>query len=191
VGTSISHPSPNTPGWKAASETYLSKAFPLERVIQEVWRAATNQPSGNLKEDLSKPIISQCLKCVLSASSAQEVYHNVSRTIAYSGSSNLATDIAKIAAVNSLLRIGDRTSNFVKLLFSESIDYLISRDIPGMVGNGDRLRNVTDSIELKKSVKEKSERIIGEHLVPKGIEENPQRWKDYVEEMVLYLSGKH
>ncbi len=46
MGTSVSRPSPNTHNWRAVAAIYQSEDFTVERINQEIWRAATNQPSG-------------------------------------------------------------------------------------------------------------------------------------------------
>jgi hypothetical protein len=190
MGTSISHRSPSTPNWHAAISTYGTEAFTVDRVVKEIWRAATNQPIGDLKSDLAAPIISQCLGAALNAESPEQAYHNTSRMIALSGFSTLATDIAKRAVVSSFLKTENRNANFVKSLFSEAVNYLISRDLPSYVGTGDRIKNVSATMDFKKQVKNEVETIVGRHPIPNGLERDAEAWKTYVERTISSLAGK-
>lgn len=190
MGTSISHRSPNTPNWHAAVSTYRSEAFGADRVIQEIWRAATNQPSGDLGVDLTSPIVGRCLGIALHATSAEQAYNDSSRMIALSGVSNLATDIAKRAVVGSFLKTESRASNFVSSLFVESVNYLISRDLPSYVGTGERIRNASSTLDFKKTIKDEVENIVRRIALPSGIESNPHTWRAFVDTVILSLAGK-
>ena len=190
MGTSMSHRSPDTHNWRAVAASYISEDFTVERINQEIWRAATNQPSGDLPTSLSDPIIAECLRIVMDSSSAQEAVHNVSRLIAESGETNLATDIARRAAVTSFLEPGNRRNNFIKSLFSEAVDYLVSRDLSGYVGWGDRIKDVSSSIIFKREIKKEVENIIGEHPARENIETNSESWKTYIISQINTLTNK-
>ena len=190
MGTSVSHRSPETHNWHAVSASYLSNDFPLERVNQEIWRAATNQPTGNLPMSMTEPIITECLKIVMDSTSAEEATRNVSRLIAVSGETNLAIDIARRAAVVSFLESGDRRTSFVRSLFSEAVDYLVSRDLSGYVGQGNRIRDVSSSIVFKNDIKRVVESIIDENPAPENIETNNEDWKTYIVSQIKNLTNK-
>jgi len=190
MGTSVSHRSPETHNWHAVAASYLSESFTVERITQEIWRAATNQPSGDLAMSLAEPIIAECLKTVMNSSSAQEAVYDVSRLISVSGEANLATDIARRAAVNSFMESGNRRMNFIKSLFSEAVDYLVSRDLPGYVGWGDRIRDVSSSIAFKRNIKQQVENIIGNNPVRENIEMNSESWKAYIISQIKNLTKK-
>lgn len=191
MGTSSSHRSPTTNNWRAVAATYMTEAIPTEQVIQEVWRAATNQPLGDLKSALAAPIIAQCLGITIEARSPVEAYHNISRMIALTGPSTLATDMAKRAAVESFLRPGDRRLSFAKSLFSEAVNYLVSRDLSGYVGKGNRINNVSDAVRFKKSIRQQVEAAVSSYDVPTGVEKEHDKWKTYVESIVAALIGRH
>ena len=191
MGTSISQHSPNTINWHAVATTYMNEEIPTKRVVQEIWRAAINQPSGDLKSALASPIIAQSLGIILEAKSSVEAYHTISRMIALKGPSTLATDMAKRAAVNSFSKPGDRRLNFSESLFSEAVNYLISRDLSGYVGRGNRINNVSDAIKFKKIIRQQVEEIVSRHEVPAGVEREYNSWKIYVESVVAALVGGH
>lgn len=60
MGTSVSQSSPSTPRWQATQATYSSPEIPIERTVQEIWRAADSQVEENLARDLQAPIIAEC-----------------------------------------------------------------------------------------------------------------------------------
>ena len=190
MGTSVSHRSPDTHNWRAVAASYLSENLTVDRINQEIWRAATNQPLGNLPLSLADPIIAHCLKTAVTSSSAQEAIYNVSRLIAESGEASLATDIARRAAVTSFNEPGNRRMNFVKSLFSEAVDYLVSRDISGYVGQSERIKNVSSSIAFKGDIKKQVETIINNNPAPEDVEASPDKWKTYVMSQIEILTKK-
>lgn len=190
MGTSVSHRSPDTHNWRAVSASYLSENLTVDRINQEIWRAATNQPSGNLPLSLADPIIAQCLKTAIASSSAQDAIYNVSRLIAESGEASLATDIARRATVTSFIEPGNRRMNFVKSLFSEAVDYLVSRDLSGYVGQGARIKNVSSSIIFKENIKKQVETIINDNPAPEDVEVSANKWKTYVMFQIETLTKK-
>jgi hypothetical protein len=111
--------------------------------------------------------------------------------IALTGPSTLATDMAKRAAVNSFARPGDRKLAFARSLFSEAVNYLVSRDLSGYVGKGNRISNVSDAIRFKKGIRQQVEAAISSYGVPAGVESEYDRWKTYVESIVASLVGGH
>jgi len=187
MGTSVSHRSPPTSNWKSVAAAYTSSRIPIDRAIKEIWRAATNQPSGDLAKDLSKPIISKCLNIALSATTAQRAFQESSKHIALSGQSSLAADIAQRAVVKSSGARIDRTAAFVQSLFSEAADYLVSRDISGFIGIGDRLNSVTDSIIFKDKVRTRVAQIVRGIPRPSRLQDDPVNWKKYVETVISVL----
>jgi len=191
MGTSISHSSPPTNNWRAVAATYLSESIGTERVIQEIWRAASHQPTGDMGSDLAQPVIQRCLQIALEARSPQDAYQNTARMIALSEKSTLATDIAKRAVVGVFLRKEERASCFVRLLFSGAVDYLISRDLPSYIGKGNRLENVTDSIKFKISIKQQVETIVSAFPISREIAQDPVEWKNYIKNVVASLAGAH
>ncbi|MFC1897597.1 hypothetical protein ACFLX8_03420 [Chloroflexota bacterium] len=191
MGTSFSHRSPSTPSWRAVSAAYLNASIPEERVVEEIWKAATNQPHDKLASSLSEPIIYACLKVALESDDFNTADYNVSKLIAMSGEASLATDIAKRAVLSSFLEVSrDKKRNFIKLLFSNTADYLISRDIPSYFGRGSRLENMSSTIQFKEDLKRLVVNRVNDYELPDQIEDDPQSWKRYVEGAISYLRGE-
>jgi hypothetical protein len=151
MGTSVSHPSPKTRNWEAAQATYKSDDFPVERVLREIWRAATNQESGNLAEQLSAPIINRLREITEKGGTTLEVASAINREIALSRQNSLGVEIARRAALQSI-NAQNRSQAFNERLFAEASNYLVSRDLSGFVGSEFRNKNVTDSIQFKQAV---------------------------------------
>jgi len=151
MGTSVNQGSPRTRSWLAAQLTYQDPDFPLERVLQEVWRAATNQPEGDLASQLAQPIIERVRDIAVRGASAVEVSAAVSHELSQSRQTSLAADIARRAAIQCV-GTANPTQVYNERLFAEASNYLLSRDLPGFVGIGERTHNVEDSYRFKQSV---------------------------------------
>lgn len=188
MGTSINQRSPSTQNWRAATTAYTNEAVPIERAVQEIWRAATNQPTGDLARDLAAPIVAECLKIALTAPSREEAAISASRAVASSGQASLAADIAQRAVVQSFRSPGDRATAFATALFAEAGNYLVSRDLPGYVGAGGRARTVSESIAFKSQIREQ----IASHVsaVPRPSRLTGDAWPGYVGDVVRHLKGR-
>jgi hypothetical protein len=152
MGTSINQSSPATSNWNAVWTCYDRDEVPVERIAQEVWRAATNQPKGNLGTDLGSPIVAECFRQATTAQSASAAQAAVRRQIIETGSNSLAAEIAQRALVRSFASPLAKTDAFVSLLFSEASNYLVARDLPGHVGRSNRTASVSSARALKRGI---------------------------------------
>lgn len=185
MGTSINQRSPHTPNWRAASTAYTSRAISIDRAVQEIWRAATNQPAGDLAEDLSKSIVSDCFRIAVTASSRDEAIRQATMAIAFSGQASLAADIAQRAVVQCFRAPEDRAGAFTRALFAEAGNYLVSRDLPGYVGPEGRAHTVSEAIHFKSEIKSQIAARVAE--VPRPAEVAGRGWQDYVSRVVDLL----
>jgi hypothetical protein len=190
MGTSINQRSPATPNWHAVTAAYHSDAIPIPRIVQELWRAATNQPTGNLAADLGAPIIARCFAIALNARSREEALSSASREIALSGQASLAADIAQRAVVQSFRPGEERASAFVQSLFSEAGNYLVSRDLPGYVGVSERLHTVSDVIAFKNEIRQQIIDTVRTVPTPAGVARQPSSWQAFVTSIVTRLAGR-
>jgi hypothetical protein len=190
VGTSTSHKSPDTTNWHAAQAAYLDERIPVQRAVQEIWRAAMNQPHGDLSDQLSAPIIALCLHTVSSVPDQREALGKLSREIALSGSVSLATDIARRAAAQAFASQEGRSNAFVASLFREATDYLVARDLPGFVGPRKRAKSASEAIALKAQLKAAAADI-ARRVPPPGSSPTPTAWRRFVASVVAQLSGRH
>ena len=187
MGTSVSQRSPSTLNWHLVEIGYTREEIPTERLTQEIWRAAQNQPEGNLFSDLAEPIIAQCVGIVSQANSRTEAIRQIREAVIQSGQTSLAVEIAQRATTLAFQSAGDRTSSFVESLFAEAGNYLVSRDIPGFVGLG-RLSNVSDALELKNNIRSNIIRRITEIPTPAGSISDTGVWREHVNRIVAHIS---
>lgn len=190
MGTSVNQRSPSTPNWNAALTAYETESIPIERAVQEIWRAATNQPEGNLAVDLGAPIIAECLRITEGANSREQALRDVRRTVALSGQTSLAADIAQRAVTQSFTKLQDRTTAFVESLFAEAGNYLVSRDLPGYIGRDQRTKTVSEAIGLKSAVQAETVKVIRETPRPPGLLSSPQPWRTFVNDAITRLTGR-
>lgn len=176
MGTSVNQLSPRTRNWEAAQSTYRSEAFPVERVLQEVWRAATNQAEGNLAAQLAAPIISRLRDIVVQGATAAQVANAVNREIAQSRQASLGVEIARRAALQCV-EAENPAQTFGERVFAEASNYLVSRDLPGFVGLDFRNRTVADSFQFKQSVADAAARTVRELGTPQAT--TVEAWREY------------
>jgi hypothetical protein len=186
MGTSVNQSSPKTLNWQSAQVCYRSADIPVDRVTAEVWRAATNQERGDLGKLLSGPIIPKLAQMAARAESRLQLSRDASLEIVATKSSSLATDIARRAAIQSLVS-RDRVGEFCQRVFAEATSYLICRDFPGFVGGG-RARTVSESMEFKGAVAEHVVRTVKGIGTPRSL--TPKNWAKYTQKIITGLQGK-
>ncbi len=189
MGTSTNQRSPRTPNWKSVEVAYTHPGITIQRTAQEIWRAAVNEPNGGLVSGLRSPIIAQCLEVVQTSHSATDAALQVKRLLALSGQASLAGEIAQRAAVITHESKGNRTNAFVKSLFSEASNYLVSRDLPGYVGSAKRVLTVQDATALKSSIIREVSSNVNSIPKPSGKLSSPRNWQKFVNNVVDHLSG--
>ncbi len=188
MGTSVSQRSPSTRPWRITHAAYASSEVPVERVVQEVWRAADSQPEESLPADLSAAIVAECLRIAMTASSRVEAVQDAAQAVAFSEESSLAADIAQRAVVRSFSVPGNRTAAFTRAIFVEAGDYLVSRDLPGFVGVSERMTNIDEAIAFKDGIRETISKAVEDVELPDEIE-NPANWSEYVGRVVSRLQS--
>lgn len=189
MGTSTNQRSPRTPNWKAVEVTYTHPGATVQRTAQEIWRAAANEPDGGLISTLSNPIIAQCVDVVQKSQSATDAAQKVRRLLALSGQSSLAGEIAQRASIIAHETKGNRTNAFVRSLFSEASNYLVSRDLPGFVGLADKVRTVQNAAVLKSAIMKEVSSNVDTVPKPSGKLSNPRTWQKYIKSVVNHLTG--
>lgn len=188
MGTSVSQSSPSTPRWQAAQATYYSPEVPIERTVQELWRAADSQVDENLARDLQAPIIAECLRITLASSTRTEAVRNVAQAVASSGESSLAAEIARRAAVRSFSGVESSAVAFAKAVFADAGDYLASRDLPGLVGISEKIPKVSDLMALKANIRERIAEVVEDVELPEEADV-VEGWSDYAGRVVETLKS--
>lgn len=185
MGTSMSQRSPSTTNWKAVDIAYQNSDVSIQRTVQEIWRASANDDKG-LANILGDKIVAQCIEIVRNAQSPAEAAQQVRRLVAFSGNASLAADIAQRATI---LSFGDknRVENYVRSVFTEASNYLISRDLPGFVGRSDRLKTVQDATSFKSSILSEVASHVSTVPRPAGSLSDHQTWNRFVDKVVSRL----
>jgi hypothetical protein len=180
MGTSVNQRSGATANWAAAQAGYRGNV-PVERVVQEIWRAATNQPAGDLAQLLAQPIVARIGQIAAEGSNPAQVATAASREIAQTKQASLAADIAQRAAVQSVSS-GDRVQAYGERLFAEACNYLLSRDLPGYVGGKNRNQTIADALQFKSSVLQSTSAAVSAAGRPDL--SSGENWRGYVERVV-------
>jgi hypothetical protein len=183
VGTSVSHRSPRTLGWKTASLGYSDRAIPQERVINEMWRASTAQ-ANPIPQRLDSEIVFKCQEAVRRAGSVGQALHNVTTELIRSKQNSIITEIAK-RAVPAAFRAENPVREWRNLLMVEMTDYLLSRDISGYVGGSHRNKTVAELIEFKRSVRDKVYRAVANVTIDPS---STAEWTQYIKATILKLT---
>lgn len=189
MGTSVNQRSPKTVNWRAANAAYTTPNIEINRAVQELWRAASNQPSGDLVSDLSNPIISECLRIVTVSKTREEAIRAATRAVIDSGRASLAADIAQRAVSQSFQEGKEKISLFTSTLFSQASNYLISRDLPGFVGANGRAKTVKEAVALKSEMLSYVSKKVAEKPLPKEANSIISNWKNVVKSIVSDFKG--
>ena len=190
MGTSVSHRSPATPNWNAVATAYRKEAIPLDRVVQEIWRAATNQPTGDLAVELARPLVAKCLDIAITYESREDAVAEARKAWALSGESSIAADLVQRAIVRSFTTVTNRELAFSHSLFAEAFNYLVSRDLSGYLGKETRIRSVSDSIAFKDALRTQVVAKIKSIPLPPNLSKNPSLWRSYVQKIAAVLAGR-
>jgi hypothetical protein len=185
LGTSVNQSSPRTVNWLAAHATYRDVNIPPHRAMVEVWRAATNQKTGDLAALLSKPIVAELGRLAGEVRSVKELWTRATALIARSEDSSLGSDIARRAAVQCI-GATDRVQAYNERVFAEATSYLVSRDLPGFVGSG-RARTAEESLQFKLDVMDQAARAARRVAPPSSF--GPAAWSRHVARVVAELKG--
>lgn len=186
MGTSVNQSSPKTLNWQAVHASYRNSETPVDRVVTELWRAAANQPQGDLTRLLSAPIIARLGELAMSAKTSAQVARTSAIEIATTKAASLAADIARRAAVQCI-GSSDRAAAYRERIFAEATNYLVSRDLPGFVGAG-RAKSAVESIQFKAAVTNHVSEVTRSVAAPKTFA--AKSWNRHVLEVVAALQGR-
>jgi hypothetical protein len=134
LGTSVNQRSPDTLNWRAVQATYEDASISIERVLQEIWRAASGREFENISTMLAEPIVFRLRDIALNAKSPIEAAALGGREIAQSKQTSLVADIALRAAVQAATT-SNPAQSYSERVFAEASNYLISRDLPSFAAS--------------------------------------------------------
>ena len=185
MGTSVNQSSPPTPAWRAVVAAYTTPSVPAKRVLSLLVRAASKDPGTNLFTRLESPVVARCLQIALQHDNPRAAGAAVNREIVESKAAGLETVLARRAVMQSY-QAPARAAEYARALFSGACEYLASRDLPGLVGNTDRLRTVTDLRVFKVKLVREVERAVDRAGPPPTVL-TPQTWSEYAKSIVQEL----
>ena len=195
MGTSASQSSPRSGpfaiNWAAVATGYVNAAVGIDRLIQEVWRAAQSEESTDWRALLKSPGVTFCLDAAATARTPEQALSGAGREISRARQSSIASDVAKRALVQGFLITDDARRGFPEALFAEVTNYLVSRDLAGYVGERFRNRRVSEAMEFKDSIRAQVRREVSMLIEEVGL---PQRgdkegWERFVDATVTRLSS--
>ncbi|MDQ2668798.1 MAG: hypothetical protein M3Z05_22785 [Gemmatimonadota bacterium] len=161
MGTSTSHPSPNTPSWRIARQVLGRDAAPLARQSEEIWKAAAADRGGRLGSELASPILAAAGAVAAQATSPLDAVRAFNRIAAEQRESGLALEIGRRALMRAVVS-GGGASAFGAELFAEAASYYASRDLSSYVGAAGRVATSSESIALKDGLRAIAREAAGE-----------------------------
>lgn len=186
MGTSVNQRSPARPTWKLPQALIGRADISARDQGAEIWRAASLDPDTDIKRRLSDPVIASA--CVLAAQTktpaeAARLYDavlNESRT------AGLLFDLTRRALVRSVAE-GGGSDRFAGELFSETVAYYASRDLPSYVGKRGRISKASEIIELKRQLQLHTKEVVSSSKLPRVTKAT---WSEFVANAVGKLSKK-
>ena len=185
MGTSVNQRSLDTLNWRMVQRTYEDPNVPISRVLQEIWRAAVNQESGDIAAQLAQPSIGQFAVIAERASSPAEAMREAGRFITEAKVGSLAAEIAKRAAVQSAGKPNAR-HQFMQRLFAEATNYLVARDLPGHIGAAGRIDSASNASEFRRQLSVLTAQTIESAPRPTSLDDSV--WSEYVNSMVTTIT---
>ncbi len=183
MGTSTSHPSPSTLGWRAAKSGYVSEGIPTDRILAEVWRASRSQPNP-IGKYLTSPLVFRCQQAVRESESALQALQTVTRLLSDSKENSIVTELAK-RAVAPAFSSERPVQAWREHLFAQVTSYLVSRDLPGFVGDAFRNKTLTDHLHFKDTLTQRTRQVVGAILADPA---SPRKWRQYVRRALALLA---
>jgi hypothetical protein len=185
MGTSISHKSPSTSGWKMASQGYINPDISIRRIVAEIWRATQSQPKP-LQLAIKSEAVFDCGEALRDSTSAIQALKIARKKLIETKKSSVVTELAK-RTIPEAFQAKNPTKAWRSLLFSTITDYLVSRDISSYVGSKFRNKSISELISFKTAIRGVVKTIVEkEKTVPTSFND----WGRYVEKIVHTLSNE-
>ena len=186
MGTSISQASPRTESWEILRKLYVDAEIPVDRVVTELWRADRREEKS-ICEQLANDAILSIFNIVQESHDASKVMSEIASRAFEWDSPCLSIEIASRAAIQSALTANPR-EQFIANVFSEAANYIVSRDLAGLVGTGTRNHNIPQGLDFKQQLltftHQKAAEYINEHSYPSDL----SSWKKMVSGIVYELA---
>lgn len=149
MGTSVSHPSPKTVGWKVVATCYKHAGIPIARTAVEVWLAAANEGS-NLYQQLGSKLVRECVEAAARPISPATAAAKIQQ-LALAKENSIVGEFAKRALMIKAAG-GYPREAAATVLFRQLTDYFVARDLPGNIGANYRCKTVAEQRALKEGI---------------------------------------
>jgi hypothetical protein len=183
MGTSRNDRSPDTPNWKPVLAVIGNSNVEAERQNLEIWRAAVAENGSLLERSLGGPLLVHACRVLgqrLEIANAVAEFDTAARE---ANESTFISDLTRRAFIRSSAR-NDSSSRFIEETFSEIVTYYASRDLPSYIGASGRISDVSQSVDLKKSLQNATkEKVSAEGRPPTDF----TGWKRYVARVLAAL----
>jgi hypothetical protein len=169
----------------------MTPAVTVDRLVQEVWRAAQSEEEADWRTLLKSPGVTFCLDASAVAQTPEQALSSAEREIGRARQSSIAAGVAKRALVQGFLIRDDARRGFAEALFSEATNYLVSRDLAGYVGEHFRNRRVSDAIEFKESIRSHVRQEVSMLIEEEGLPQigDLEGWEGFIDAAVTRLSS--
>jgi hypothetical protein len=184
VGTSSNPSSPNTPPWRPFKAILGDPKWPIERQSIELWQAALADRNGQLRDDLSNPLLAEVSRLADAKLTVASTIQSFNALLGNNHAASLTIDMAKRALVRAAATQAGSTG-FASELFAEAASYYVSRDLPSYVGVSNRISTTSEAIQLKDDFR----KIARESARTAAVRTDPEGWKTYVSQVLTTLQG--
>lgn len=185
MGTSKNYASPKTARWNAVRGCYKNEKVSEERIVAEIWRAATKE-NNELQSNLSSEIIFKCDQIIRESKSPQEAFKKYVSELIEMKQSSIVTEFAKRAIVQSY-NSDNPSLEWRKNLLGEMTNYFVSRDIPGYLGDQFRLKTIQQMNDFKGAIKKL---VISKMESVKIVPTNIKEWSSYIDISLKIIKNK-
>lgn len=130
-----------------------NERWPVTRQVAELWRAALSDRDSRLADELSSSWMGEACSIASSDLGPGDAVREFEGRLAEQREAGLNLDLAKRALARS--RAEDSGAHgFAAELFAEMTSYYASRDLPSVVGREGRVGSASESIELKRQMRD-------------------------------------
>jgi len=185
MGTSVSQASPRTgQNWKPVFKCYENERLPVNRIINEVWRASEKEDIP-ISSFLKSNTIYNCFEAVKNSNNFSEALQKFNQSVLKTKSNSVIAEFAK-RVIPIAFQSEQPTAQWTNCFFTEVTNYIVSRDSSGFVGEKYRNKSVNEMIEFKRNISLKVNQLISSES--KQIETRAA-WNSFVDRAILKLKS--
>jgi hypothetical protein len=182
MGTSISQPSLRNTNWKPVHACYTNKNIPIERIVNEIWRASENDAIP-ISSSIKSETIYSCYEAVGTSKNPKEAMQKFNSEILKNKQNSIIAEFAK-RAIPIAFQFSNPSQHWAANFFSEVTNYFMSRDTSGFVGEKYRNKTVKELIVFKTTIGKK----VAEIVTPEAKKiKSKSSWDSFVEKSISNL----